>query len=226
MPVFRSAFGKPFDGPRDAWQFRVAAKPDDADTLLEHLFLRHAMQGDKEAFIALASMHAAAVYATARNLCSSDLEAIELTENALQSARDRIRAMPAGLSFRVFVCRFMVNEAIERLRRATPPPFTLLHRFLPATAGGDRSTPSPQGFPDVELLAQRPDIARRITDALALLEPEDRAAFVLRVVGEVPMDDAAAILDLPVWIVRLRTHRACLLVNAYLSYLAARAGIV
>ena len=56
--------------------------------------------------------------------------------------------------------------------------------------------------------------------------PEDRAAFVLRVVGEVPMDDAAAILDLPVWIVRLRTHRACLLVNAYLSYLAARAGIV
>ncbi len=226
MPVFRSAFGKPFDGPRDAWQFRVAAKPDDADALLEHLFLRHAMQGDKEAFIALASMHAAAVYATARNLCSSDLEAIELTENALQSARDRIRAMPAGLSFRVFVCRFMVNEAIERLRRATPPPFTLLHRFLPATAGGDRSTPSPQGFPDVELLAQRPDIARRITDALALLEPEDRAAFVLRVVGEVPMDEAAAILDLPVWTVRLRTHRASLLVNGYLSYLAARAGIV
>jgi hypothetical protein len=40
------------------------------------------------------------------------------------------------------------------------------------------------------------------------------------------MDDAAAILDLPVWIVRLRTHRASLLVNGYLSYRSARAGIV
>jgi len=40
------------------------------------------------------------------------------------------------------------------------------------------------------------------------------------------MDDAAAILDLPVWTVRLRTHRASLLVTGYLSYLAARAGIV
>ena len=204
----------------------MAIDSDHADAMLEHLFLRRAMQGDNEAFVALASMHATSVYSAARNLCSSDLEAIELTEGAFQSARDGIRAMPAGVSFRAFVCRFMVKDAIERLRRASPLPFKHLGRFLPATAGGDRSTSSPQGLPDPELLAQRPDITRRLTDALALLEPEDRAAFVLRVVGAIPMHEAAAILGLPAWLVRLRTHRASLLVTGYLSYLAAHAGIV
>jgi DNA-directed RNA polymerase specialized sigma24 family protein len=172
----------------------MAANSNDLDPTLEPLFLRPAIEGDKEAFVALASIHAAAVYATARNLCSSDLDAIELTEDAFQSARDQIRAMPVGLSFRVFVSRFLVEGAVERLRRAAPQKSIVV-----------------DGLP---------------TGALALLEPEDRAAFVLRVVGELSLDDTAAILDLPVWIVRLRTHRASLLVNGYLSYLAARAGIV
>jgi RNA polymerase sigma factor (sigma-70 family) len=188
----------------------MAANSDDLDATLEPLFLRPAMEGNKEAFVALASIHAAAVYATARSLCSSDLEAIELTEDAFQSAWDQIRAMPEGLSFRVFVSRFLVEDAIERLGRAAPQESTLAQ----------------QSLPDLEMLGHRPDIARRLTGALALLEPEDRAAFVLRVAGELSLDDAAAILDLPIWIVRLRTQRASLLVNGYLSYLAARAGIV
>jgi DNA-directed RNA polymerase specialized sigma24 family protein len=191
VAVFRSAIGNPFDGPHDAWRSAMAANSDDLDATLEPLFLRPAMEGNKEAFVALASIHAAAVYATARSLCSSDLEAIELTEDF----SERVGPDPcdAGrLSFRVFVSRFLVEDAIERLRRAAPQESTLAQ----------------QSLPDLEMLGHRPDIARRLTGALALLEPEDRAAFVLRVAGELSLDDAAAILDLPIWIVRLRTQRA------------------
>ena len=78
LPVFRSAVGNPFDRPYTAWQFGMAPSSEDADPLLEHLLLRRALQGDDKAFVALASMHSAAVYATARNLSSSDLEAVEL----------------------------------------------------------------------------------------------------------------------------------------------------
>jgi len=133
---------------------------------------------DKEAFHRSRFDACRAVYATARNLCSSDLEAIELdgkcaSERSGPNPRDAGRAVVSG---------FRLSLHAQRGHRAATtrnaPPFTLLHRFLPATAGGDRSTPSPARFSDVELLAQRPDIARRITDALALLEPEDRAAFV------------------------------------------------
>jgi len=66
LPVFRSAVGNPFDRPYTAWQFGMAPSSEDADPLLEHLLLRRALQGDDKAFVALASMHSAAVYATAR----------------------------------------------------------------------------------------------------------------------------------------------------------------
>ena len=207
-------------------EFRMATNSDQADPMLEQLFLRRAMQGDEHAFVALASMHCGKVYLTARNLCSSDVEALELIERALQSAWDQIGAMPVDLSFRVFVSRFVVKDAVERLRHSTPPVFTSVDQFVSVMSGGKRLTPSWQGLQDLERLAERPDIAERLSEALVLLDPEDRAAFVLRFVDAAPIDDAAAILELPIPIVRRRTHRACLLVSAYLSNLAADVGTV
>jgi RNA polymerase sigma-70 factor, ECF subfamily len=205
-------------GPLTACAVRMAANSDHADAMLGLLLLRHAVQGDEQAFVALASMHCEEVYQTARNLSASDVEALELTQGAFQAAWNQISAMPADLSFRAFVLRFAVKDAVERLRRANPSAFTVIDRSLPAT-GGKRSAHLWQVVSDVEQLNQRPDIAERLNDALALLDPQDRAAFVLRVIDEVSIDDAAAILELPVSIVQRRTHRACLLVSGYLSNL-------
>jgi RNA polymerase sigma-70 factor, ECF subfamily len=204
----------------------MPADPDDADPTLEQGFLRRALQDDREAFRALASMNYAGVYAIARNLCSSDLEALEVTQAAFRTAWNQIDSMPADLSFRGFACRFVVREAVERLRCAGPPAVTCLDRFVPAIEAGNRPASSAGGELDVETLANRPDILERLADALALLDREDRAAFVLRVVNEVPMNETAAILEMPISQVRARTHRASLLISRYLSNLATGGGKV
>src|SRR3954463_13402470 len=102
-----------------------------------------------------ASFDLETIYMIARNLSGTDAEALDLTETALRVAWEEIGEMPQGISFRTFVCRFLVREALSRLREML--------------ASG----------PAMDALTRRPDLAERLREALDWLEPEDRAAFVL-----------------------------------------------
>jgi len=137
--------------PRD-----MATYPAGIDLTLERVFLRQALAGRDDAFVLLGSMYSEQVYAIARNLCSTDGEALELTRNAFQRAREELSWIPARQSFRTFVCRFLVSEAVKRLRFKAPPASASLERFLPGFADGklvspltalrgDRWIGSPQG---------------------------------------------------------------------------------
>jgi len=75
-------------------------------------------------------------------------------------------------------------------------------------------------------LPRRPDLAERLREALDRLEPEDRAAFVLRVVQELPPRECADILEIPEAELRQRAHQASLLMTAFVQYLMARSAPV
>jgi DNA-directed RNA polymerase specialized sigma24 family protein len=93
--------------------------PATIDFTLERVFFRQALAGRDDAFVLLGSMYSEQVYAIARNLCSTDDEALELTRNAFQRAREELSWLPARQSFRTFVCRFLVS-CDSRLRRRLP----------------------------------------------------------------------------------------------------------
>src|SRR5690242_12183742 len=166
---------------------------DVAQAMVDDLLLTQAARGDREAFVALASMHAPRVFGIARNLSSSNAEALELAQGALQRAWDEIAALPAAqLSFLAFVSRFVVREAVLRLPR---PPGSAGRPFTPLDAD-DRHLEL--GLPAAAAEVRRiPDIDEKIRAAAEHLDPDDRAAFVLRVVEEIPADEAAAILETP-----------------------------
>lgn len=191
---------------------------DVAQAMVDELLLARAARGDREAFVALASLHAARVFAIARNLCSGDVEALELAQGALQRAWDEIATLPAaGLSFLAFVSRFVVREAVPRLRRASAGGSGRL--FTPLDAD---SRHLELGRPASPAAVKRiPDLDEKIRGAAEQLEPEDRAAFVLRVVEEIPEKEAAAILEMPPSVLRRRAHEACLLLTGYVQHLAA-----
>ncbi len=179
----------------------MTTRPDDAQVIFENAVVRRATTGDADAFVTLGSLHAQKLYSIARNLSSSEAEAMELMQQALQEAYDQIARLPAELSFRAFVCRFAVRNAIGRLRRAGAP-----------------ETEWPACAPP----ARREEFAERIRDALERLDPEDRAAFVLRVVEDLPVDEVAAIQETTVAAVRARAHQASLLLAAYVQHLLAQ----
>jgi len=117
------------------------------------------------------------------------------------------------------------HEAIERYDAQRPAIHT-----SPSISAGDgrrRSLDTVTArFPDVELLAQRPDIARRITDALALLEPEDALRSCCEWSAKFPWTTRRPSWNLPVWNRAAADARACLLVNAYFVLPRRARGIV
>ncbi len=201
--------------PRD-----MATYPAGIDLTLERVFLRQALAGRDDAFVLLGSMYSEQVYAIARNLCSTDGEALELTRNAFQRAREELSWIPARQSFRTFVCRFLVSEAVKRLRFKAPPASASLERFLPGFADGKLVSPL-TACAEIDGLAHRRDLPERIRERLAGLRAEDRVAFLLRIVEELPLDEVASIMEVPPPVVRERANRACLLLSGYFSDLAA-----
>ncbi len=71
--------------------------------------------------------------------------------------------------------------------------------------------------------ANRSD-AERIRESLDRVEDLDRAAFVLRVIEEVPLQEAAAILRTSSETIRDRAHRACLLLTGLFPWQAQPAA--
>ena len=196
----------------------MATYPDRIELTLERIYLQQALAGEDDAFVLLGSMHSEQVYAIARNLCSGDDQALELTRSAFERARKELTGIPDQQSFRTFVCRFLVSEAVERLRSKPPWVSLPLAQFLPRFEDGRRVSAS---WAEIDGLARRRDIIEHIREALAGLQAEDRAAFVLLSVEGLAVDEVAAIMEVPAPVVRLRAHRANMLLSGYIGHLAA-----
>jgi RNA polymerase sigma-70 factor, ECF subfamily len=186
--------------------------------------LRRALQGDDEAFGSLALRHCDQVYAIARNLSASQADAFDLMRSAFQLAWNRLHDLPGDMSFRVFVCRFLTRDALDRLRQPMATASSSRDRLLRSLESGALGSQPEWGWLEIDELARRGDIVERLGDGLAALDPDDRAAFVLQIVEGIPAEDVAAILEVPIGTVRRRTRLACLLMSAYLSRLSAPIG--
>jgi RNA polymerase sigma-70 factor (ECF subfamily) len=196
---------------------------DPAQVMLEELYLRRAAQGDHEAFVSLGSIYSEQVYSIARNLSASDDVALRLTRRAFERAWRNVSTIPRQSSFRVFVSRFLVRDAVSRLRHTAAPVSASLERFSPSFDDDRRLTGSPWDYANVEALVGRPEVIERLRDALPGLEAEDRAAFVLRIVEDLPAEEVAAILEVPASLAQKRAHWACLLLSGYVRHLAGDA---
>jgi hypothetical protein len=71
----------------------MATYPDMEHLMLERLLLARTLGGDHDAFVVLGSMHWEQLYAVARDLSSSDEDALELTQGAFQQARNELSAI-------------------------------------------------------------------------------------------------------------------------------------
>jgi RNA polymerase sigma-70 factor, ECF subfamily len=234
---FRQRVGKPDGWARSALRFLssqarpkrmaqemqhvpdMATYPDQTQLISERLLLPRALAGDHDAFILLGSMHSQQVYAIARNLSSSDGSALELTQNAFQQAWKGLSAIPPKLSFRTFVCRFLISEAVERLGHPDPSVSAWLERFLPRFNDCERLSALPWDWAELDGLARRKEFAGLVRHALAGLDAKDRAVFVLKFIEELSLDEVSAIMEIPASVVRERAHRACLLLSGYIGHL-------
>src|SRR5229473_1889187 len=161
----------------------------------EGWLLERCQQGDGRAFVGLTSNDLQGVYSIALNLSSTEGEAVRLTQRALRLIWDRIPSMPADLPLRILARRTVVGLAIEKLRSIAPPAAESLEGFLPSFNSDGSLELAASDTAGLDPLLDRPDIAQRIREALGRIDAGDRAAFVLRYVEELPLGEAAEILE-------------------------------
>lgn len=190
-----------------------ATQPDDV------LFAR-ARRGDGVAFAALVTRYWNAVHRIGWNMLPAKAAAAEVAEATFLSALRGDASFSDGAPFLTALYRKAMTEALKRVVGPPHGATKSLGIFLPrfdthgrlATSGTDWTRLPGVAFDQDEL-------AETIRAILLRLDTLDRAAFVLRVVEQLPLEEAAAALRIPLHDARLRTHRASLVITGFLGQL-------
>jgi DNA-directed RNA polymerase specialized sigma24 family protein len=180
------------------------------DSSLDEILLGQARRGDSEALVKFATRWWAPVFRLAWNMLGSAAEAAEATEQTILLAIRFPEAVshdgPFGISLR--------GAAIDLVLLRCGPV-----QRSPTQAPGEPSRAAPPGGS-----SQRPDLGETIRGTLQRLEDLDRAAFVLREIEQLSVEETVAILRMPASQVRSRTHRALAVLTGLLGIRTAGAA--
>ena len=189
------------DGARAGNSGRVAS-PDDPDAVL----LRRHLDGDPAAFTEIFRRHRDQLWAVALRRTGDPEDAADAVQDALISAMRHAASFRGDAKVSTWLHRIVVNACLDRLRRRAAHPTSPLP--------DDDHAPS----------ALRDDYADRDTAAdvhaaLATLPAEQRAAIVLVDIEGYPVDEVAAMLEVPSGTIKSRCARGRAKLVPLLSHL-------
>jgi RNA polymerase sigma-70 factor (ECF subfamily) len=165
---------------------RDSGEPSDGD------LVRQFQSGREAAFVQLMTRHERRVYNLAYRMLGRTEDARDATQEAFLSCFRHLESFRGDSAFATWLHRIAVNACYDILRRRPPVTSSLEDR------------PEAAAAPDhAEQAAGAADIQR----ALLAVAPEFRAVLILHEVQDIPVEDIAAALDIPVGTVKSRLHR-------------------
>jgi len=169
--------------------------PESADR--DEDLVRRYLSGDRAAFAILVERHERRVFNLALRMTGREEDARDAAQDAFLTALRKLSSFRGEAAFTTWLHRVTVNACYDLLRKRQRQP--LLDR-------GDEDLPSPEPPPapdHADTTALSIDVQR------ALLEvPEDfRITMILHDVQDLPQEEVAAILGVPVGTVKSRLHR-------------------
>jgi RNA polymerase sigma-70 factor (ECF subfamily) len=159
--------------------------------------VRRYLSGDRGAFAALVERHERRVYNLALRMTGREEDARDATQDAFLTALRKLSSFRGEAAFTTWMHRVTVNACYDLLRKRQRQPVLGLDDQEHA-----RPEPPPAADP-ADATSLSIDVQR------ALLEvPEDfRVVMLLHDVQDLPQDEVAAILGIPVGTVKSRLHR-------------------
>lgn len=172
-----------------------------------------ARRGSGAAFAALVERHCRGVYRIARSICATARDAEEVVHATFLFAYREVASRPAG-SFKTWLYGMALKAATERRPARSP---AAMERFLPRfDERGRLATPAGE-WPE----RSRAQVSGFLREAFDCLDDGLRAAFTLRDLVDLPVADAAAVLEESPEVVREQVHRARLMLRGFLDQLWA-----
>jgi len=152
-----------------------------------------ARDGDRDAFRVLVDMHSRYIYSLAHRMTGNAQDAEDVVQEAWLKAHKQLSRFEARADFRTWMHRITVNCSIDlirgrRHREDAHDPLDLEQG--PLSDVGSESLPTP------ERVAASTQISDRVNEALGLLTALERAAFTLRHVEGMSIEEVGAKLGL------------------------------
>jgi RNA polymerase sigma-70 factor, ECF subfamily len=189
-------------------------QPEAADFTL----IKRAKAGEREAFGLLAQRHGKAVLNLIHKMIWDRSTAEDLWQETFVRALENISTYEphqsgdgAGQSFVSWLYRIAANLTLDELRRRGRWRLFSWDLFRPRHAQESENEAQydpPSGAPDASTLLESREDIQRVRRALATLPPNWRMILILREYQDLPYEEIAEILCVPLGTVRSRLARA------------------
>lgn len=168
--------------------------------------IRAALGGDQEAFRELVERYKGRAYGVALGIVGDPDDAQDVVQDAFVKAYYKLRDFRFGSNFYTWFYRLLVNQAIDRWRKASrSPTVSLDEKWL----SDEVSPPEAAAYPRTpEELAGNRELVEGLTRAIAALPEHHRTVILLREVDGLSYDEIARVLDCSVGTVMSRLHYA------------------
>jgi len=187
--------------------------PVSDDTLAER-----ARSGSGAAFAALVRLHGEAVYAIARNMAATARDAEEVVQEAFLSAWRELSSFPPGDSFKTWLYGIAMKTALAHREAHRRSPWGSLEELLPAFDGAGRLIETKGRWPELDgSPSEQIRVTGLLREALECIDDGTRAAFVLRDLVQLPVEEVAVILQKSPQGVSQDAHRACLMLRGFVD---------
>ena len=162
--------------------------------------VRRVQQGDTDSFEVLVRRHEKAIFNLVYRLLGNYDEAAEVAQEVFLSAFRSIHQFRGEANFSTWLYRIGLNHASTRRKSLQ----TSQQRHIPL----DGTEVIADGAVDPAKSVEHKEIQQRVQQALNSLDPEDARIVLLRDLQDIPYEDVAQMLDIPVGTVKSRLHRA------------------
>ena len=161
--------------------------------------IRRFLTGNTDAFTLLVERHRQRVYNICLRLLGDADDAADAAQDAFVSVLTKLDSFRGEAAFTTWLHRIAVNACYDLTRRRRRQPMLRLAGDGDAT---DEDTGPPVADPADELAGTRDVVA-----ALRVIPEEFRTAVVLADLQDLPYEEIAKVLDVPIGTVKSRVHR-------------------
>ncbi|MCI0633680.1 MAG: RNA polymerase sigma factor [Actinobacteria bacterium] len=159
--------------------------------------VRRFLSGDRAAFAALVERHERRVYNLALRMTGREEDARDAAQDAFLTVLRKLSSFRGEAAFTTWLHRVTMNACYDLLRKRQRAPLLDL-------GDEDRPKVEPPPVPDH---ADVSDLSIDVQRALMQVPEDFRAVMILHDVHDLPQEEVAAILGVPVGTVKSRLHR-------------------
>jgi RNA polymerase sigma-70 factor (ECF subfamily) len=162
--------------------------------------VRRLQRGETDAFETLVRRHEKKIFNLVYRMLGDYDEAAEVSQEVFLSAFRAAGQFRGEANFSTWLYRIALNHASTRRKS-----LGARQQRMVSMENADPLSDPELGPPE---LLEKKEIRERVQFALNQLDPQDAAVILLRDLHDVPYDEVARVLEIPVGTVKSRLHRA------------------